>query len=515
MLTAKLLSDKLSEAPMHSAISFQDCLDCFHALLSAEPATLQGVYERVRDERREELVLRFNTKCLRFTANLDDNTMMVRCEDASSLDTLEWTCLDCKEPWQSLIASSFGGGWVTINQQGSCDGVLLSFNGMQPTIMLGVVGSSLTINRIIDEHDAAKRSFLAGRPALLAEREHKPVPPFEIPYPSPRRASLRPREQVFRNPWAKRVSDSPGQSGLEGDELKIEPTGISRPSFPLSIKRIGRTLWFIVAGAFACALVGAVGSVVGSPIGEWLGEKFPFVFSRVGEFGLQAPLCCLGLLIGAVMGTVVGANREQPVRLGLCGAVLGALGSIVSSSVTTGRPIDTVIGWAVLGGITGGSYCAFLTLLEGSNGLASKTGSVARMIAYILVGTVCSMVVGALSYVVGNLIGMRLQPGSISAAVIDPFATVCDKIGWGWIGAAVGTIVGVSVGAFRQKPVGLGFLGAILGGLVFIIANPRTTSSVMDGLISWAVIAGIGGLIACSIAGFARALKKRDGDAEE
>src|SRR5207245_1950080 len=100
-----------------------------------------------------------HTKCLRFTASPDDDTITVRCEDNSSLDTLGWTCLDWKEIWQSLIATTFGWGWVTINQQGYCDGVLLSFNGMQPTIMLGVAGSSITINRIIAEDDTAGRSF--------------------------------------------------------------------------------------------------------------------------------------------------------------------------------------------------------------------------------------------------------------------------------------------------------------------------------------------------------------------
>jgi hypothetical protein len=460
-------------------------------------------------------VLRFNTKCLRFTANPDDNTMMVRGEDASSLDTLGWTCLDCKEPWQSLIARSFGGGWVTINQQGSCDGVLLSFNGMQPTIMLGVVGSSLTINRIIDEHDAARRSFLAGRPALLAEREHKPTPPFEIPYPSPRRASLRPREQVFRNPWAKRAFESPYASGVAGEEPNIKAANRSRPGLRSSITAIGRVVWFTLTAAFACALVGAVGSLIGSLIGAWLGAKFFLTFAAIAEIGNPVALWSLGLLIGILIGVTVGAYRERSMRMASCGAVVGALGFIVSS-MTIGRPMHSLVGWAILGLITGGSYCAFLTLLKGCNRLASKTGSVARVMAYTVFGSACSTLVAALSYLVGNLIGMRLRPGQNFLDTIDPIVTASDRFGWGWTGAILGTIVGVSVGAIRQKPVvGLGFLGAIVGALVFIVANPRTTSSVMDGSISSAIIAGVGGLIACGISGFAKALKKLDGDTEQ
>jgi hypothetical protein len=46
------------------------------------------------------------------------------------------------QPWCGLIGKPFGWGWVAINQQGYCDGILLSFGGIDPQVMLNVIASS-------------------------------------------------------------------------------------------------------------------------------------------------------------------------------------------------------------------------------------------------------------------------------------------------------------------------------------------------------------------------------------
>ncbi len=295
---------------MQLTTKHQDSLDCFHALVSAGPQTLQAVYENIRDSGREGLALQFATKCLIFTANSDDDSITVDWEDCSSFNTPGWAAVHNHELWRTLIGSAFGSGWVTINQQGHRDGVVLSFNGVRPVVMLNVVDSAISISRVIDEQEAATNFSRRGPDSqdlaeLLTGPEKGPVPPFAIPFPSPRGYSQRPREQAFRNPWSERVS-------------------------------------------------------------------------------------------------------EQPMP-----------------------PITR------------------------------KTGSVVRAIAYILLGGVCSAVVGALSYGIGYLISLGLGQGSLAlraATVINAIVPLSEWTGWGWIGAAVGTVVGLSVGAAGRKRVGLGLL---------------------------------------------------------
>jgi hypothetical protein len=135
---------------MSLATSYQDYLDSFYSLASAEPETLTTVSEKIADRCREALALEFTTKRLVFTANPDDDTISVRCEGRPSSNSAAWKRLNATKPWKSLIGAVFGWGWITINQQGYCDGVLLSFNGLLPTIMLCVIGSSITIRRLVD-----------------------------------------------------------------------------------------------------------------------------------------------------------------------------------------------------------------------------------------------------------------------------------------------------------------------------------------------------------------------------
>jgi len=137
---------------MSAIASYQDYLDSFYILASAEPETLGGVYEKITDKCRETLALAFTTKTLLFTANPEDDSISVRSEDTPFLSTSSWARIDGKKPWKSLLGAEFGWGWVTINQQGYCDGVLLSFNGLSPTILLCVMGSSITVHQIVEEN---------------------------------------------------------------------------------------------------------------------------------------------------------------------------------------------------------------------------------------------------------------------------------------------------------------------------------------------------------------------------
>jgi Family of unknown function (DUF6334) len=138
---------------MSLATSYQNYLDSFYSLTSAEPETLTTVSEKIVDKCRAALALEFTTRRIVFTASPDDDTISVRCEGIPSSNSSTWRQINAKEPWKSLIGAVFGWGWITINQQGYCDGVLLSFDGLSPAIMLCVVASSIAIRRLVDAEE--------------------------------------------------------------------------------------------------------------------------------------------------------------------------------------------------------------------------------------------------------------------------------------------------------------------------------------------------------------------------
>jgi len=48
-------------------------------------------------------------------------------------------------PWKKFLGKELGWTWVAVNQQGYCDSVMLSFDGIVPTILLNVVASSIKV----------------------------------------------------------------------------------------------------------------------------------------------------------------------------------------------------------------------------------------------------------------------------------------------------------------------------------------------------------------------------------
>jgi hypothetical protein len=134
----------------------QQNLNAFAALSSEEPESLQAVFEKEVDGCREKLILRFTKKSLCFSAVPDDDTISV-CSRASTSVHESGLRPVRSALWRAFIGKSFGWGWVTVNQQGYCDGVLLSFDGLYPGILLEVVASSILINVVTRE-----RSLVAG-----------------------------------------------------------------------------------------------------------------------------------------------------------------------------------------------------------------------------------------------------------------------------------------------------------------------------------------------------------------
>jgi hypothetical protein len=78
----------------------------------------------------------------------DDDSVDFRCAKTTDLGTTECANASHDQFWSAFIGVPFGWGWITVNQQGYCDGMLLSFGGIAPQVVMNVKASSITLGRI-------------------------------------------------------------------------------------------------------------------------------------------------------------------------------------------------------------------------------------------------------------------------------------------------------------------------------------------------------------------------------
>ena len=122
------------------------------AMLSAFQAItgqrLQHVWQMHTEGSLHRFIFDFDSVSLIVTADEDDDSIHV--EVAGSPDANRAGCAEAShlEPWKAFIGRSFGWGWVTVNQRGYCDGLLLSFEGIVPDVMLNVIASSIKIGLV-------------------------------------------------------------------------------------------------------------------------------------------------------------------------------------------------------------------------------------------------------------------------------------------------------------------------------------------------------------------------------
>jgi|SRR5216684_1302663 len=140
-------------------------LDAFYSLSSrSEAEVLAEVLERTTDRCTDGLVLVFTSKLLVFKANEDDDSLSISSKNIRASLNRKLFQKSRSPIWQEFIGRAFGWGWATVNQQGYCDGALLSFDGITPGVFLAVVASSIEIGRIFLEEEAAQtKSSVSGR----------------------------------------------------------------------------------------------------------------------------------------------------------------------------------------------------------------------------------------------------------------------------------------------------------------------------------------------------------------
>jgi hypothetical protein len=104
---------------------------------------LRAVWRVYIDQCLDKIVLGFDTDSLVVEVEPYDDTIVVHVISKKNLNIIGWRDASHAEAWSDLIGEPFGWGWITINQQDALDGVLLSFGGITPQVMLNVMASSI------------------------------------------------------------------------------------------------------------------------------------------------------------------------------------------------------------------------------------------------------------------------------------------------------------------------------------------------------------------------------------
>jgi Family of unknown function (DUF6334) len=108
---------------------------------------LLTVKETISHASFSEIRLDFGPKSLLIKAESEDDTVVISVvehpEENGKID------VGSRKPWSKLIGLKFGWGSLVINQQGYVDGVLLSFSGIEPQLLINVVASSLKVMQIV------------------------------------------------------------------------------------------------------------------------------------------------------------------------------------------------------------------------------------------------------------------------------------------------------------------------------------------------------------------------------
>ncbi len=121
-------------------------LSGFH---SVSGQSLRSIKQVFTEGSLDRFILDFGPKSLVVIADEDDDSIDVELMNTCDLHIVDGIDASQMEPWKDFIGKSLGWGWITVNQQGYCDGVLLSFGGIVPQVMLNVAASSIKAGVIV------------------------------------------------------------------------------------------------------------------------------------------------------------------------------------------------------------------------------------------------------------------------------------------------------------------------------------------------------------------------------
>ena len=96
----------------------------------------------------DKLIFNFGQISLIVTADENDDSIDIAAAGTTEPPHVVGVDKSQLHPWNNIIGKPFGWGWVTVNQQGYCDGLLLGFGGIFPQIVLNVIASSIKVGVI-------------------------------------------------------------------------------------------------------------------------------------------------------------------------------------------------------------------------------------------------------------------------------------------------------------------------------------------------------------------------------
>ena len=104
---------------------------------------LRAVWRYYTEQCLDKIVLEFDQASLLVEAKPEDDTLIFHLISNNDRNRYGWIDASHSELWSGFIGEPFGWGWITINQQDALDGILLSFGGITPQLMLNVMASSI------------------------------------------------------------------------------------------------------------------------------------------------------------------------------------------------------------------------------------------------------------------------------------------------------------------------------------------------------------------------------------
>ncbi|MBI3410747.1 MAG: hypothetical protein HY040_20620 [Planctomycetes bacterium] len=106
---------------------------------------LHDVFEKKVDGCRDELILDFGDCILTFEVDIDTDTISGQFQRGRFKPTNGYESVQAFRPWKKYIGKQCGWTWFAVNQQGYVDSALISFEGIEPNILLHVIASSMEL----------------------------------------------------------------------------------------------------------------------------------------------------------------------------------------------------------------------------------------------------------------------------------------------------------------------------------------------------------------------------------
>jgi hypothetical protein len=135
------------------------------------PYVLNDVLEKMVYGSRAELILNLGECFVRFGVDIDTDTVTSQFQPFPFRTRKGYASVQSAKPWRKYVGNECGWTWFAVNQQGYMDSVLLSFEGIEPNILLQTIASSIEVFAISPvEHASNSGADRNGKRSTKARR---------------------------------------------------------------------------------------------------------------------------------------------------------------------------------------------------------------------------------------------------------------------------------------------------------------------------------------------------------